>query len=77
MIKDKTAEHTFAVFLSHNSKDKPAVIALAKKLKARGLKVWLDVWELRPGQRWQEALENVIKTTDAAAVLVGKDGLGP
>ena len=66
----------FDVFLSHNSHDKPAVIALAKKLKARGLKVWLDAWELRPGQPWQEALEQIIETTQTAAVLVGNDGFG-
>jgi len=30
-----------------------------------------------PGRPWQEALEEVIETTGAAAVLVGKDGLGP
>ncbi len=67
----------FHVFISHNSRDKPAVIKLAKRLKAQGLKVWLDVWELRPGQPWQEALEHIIETTQTAAVLVGADGFGP
>ena len=67
----------FDVFLSHNSRDKPAVIQLAKRLKAQGLNVWLDVWELRPGQPWQEALEHIIETTQTAAVLVGADGFGP
>ena len=67
----------FDVFLSHNSRDKPAVIALAKRLKAQGLKVWLDAWELRPGHPWQEALAQIIETAKTAAVLVGGDGLGP
>lgn len=68
---------SFDVFLSHNSKDKPAVRELAETLRDRGLKVWLDEWELAPGRPWQEALENIIRTTRSAAVLVGKDGLGP
>src|SRR5262245_31848300 len=68
---------SFDVFLSHNSRDKPAVRALAEALQDRGLKVWLDEWELVPRRRWQEALEEVIETTGAAAVLVGKDGPGP
>ena len=68
---------SFDVFLSHNSKDMPAVRALAEALQDRGLNVWLDEWELVPGRPWQEALEEVIETTGAAAVLVGKDGLGP
>ena len=68
---------SFDVFLSHNSKDKPAVRELAEALRARGLKVWLDEWELVPGRPWQEALEEVIETTGSSVVLVGKDGIGP
>jgi hypothetical protein len=68
---------SFDVFLSHNSKDKPAVRELAEALRARGLNVWLDEWELVPGRPWQEALEEIIETTRSSAVLVGKDGLGP
>lgn len=68
----------FDVFLSHNSKDKPAVRQIADALRdARGLKVWLDEWELPPGVPWQDELETIIKTVRSAAVLVGKDGLGP
>src|SRR4051794_36847143 len=67
----------FDVFLSHNSKDKPTVIDVSEQLKIRGLSVWLDVDELVPGRPWQEALERIIQTTVSAAILVGKDGLGP
>src|SRR4029077_20747469 len=67
----------FDVFLSYSRKDTPAARALAEALRERGLKVWLDEWELVPGRPWQEALEEVIETTGASAVLVGKDGLGP
>jgi len=70
-------EAPFDVFLSHNSKDKPTVRQLAEALQRRGLKVWLDESELVPGRPWQEALEEIIQTTRSAAVLVGKDGLGP
>ncbi|MCP4655795.1 MAG: toll/interleukin-1 receptor domain-containing protein, partial [bacterium] len=72
-----TMSFEFDVFLSHNSRDKPAVRQLGEALGQRGLRVWLDEWELVPGQPWQEALEEIIATTQAAAVLVGKDGLGP
>ncbi|HEX4499227.1 MAG TPA: TIR domain-containing protein [Thermoanaerobaculia bacterium] len=68
---------SFDVFLSHNSKDKPAVRELAKALRARGLRVWLDEWELVPGRPWQEALGRVIETAGASAILIGKDGIGP
>ena len=66
----------FDVFLSHNSKDKPLVRQLAAGLQDRGLKVWLDEWELMPGRPWQEALEKIIETTKSAAVLIGSEGIG-
>lgn len=65
------------VFLSHNGRDKVIVRELAEALQARGLDAWLDEWELVPGRPWQQAIEEVITTTRAAAVLVGPDGLGP
>ena len=67
----------FHVFLSHNSKDKAAVVDLGEALKARGLKPWLDIWDLPPGKPWQEELEEIIETIPAAAVIVGADGMGP
>jgi hypothetical protein len=76
-MADPPSQIHFDVFLSHNSRDKAAVIKLAQKLQANGVKVWLDVWELRPGQPWQDALADIIATTRAAAVLVSKDGIGP
>ena len=39
----------FDVFLSHSSKDKAIVRAVAERLRADGLRVWLDDWEIRPG----------------------------
>jgi tetratricopeptide (TPR) repeat protein len=72
------SDDTFDVFLSHNSKDKPAVRQIAEALRdERGLRVWLDEWELPPGVPWQDELEQIIRTVRSSAVLVGKDGLGP
>lgn len=67
----------FDVFLSHNSKDKPAVRALGTALKQRGLTVWLDEWELRPGLTWQDALEDIVRHCKAATVCFGGAGVGP
>ncbi len=68
---------TYDVFLSHNSADKPVVRELATILKERGLRPWLDEWELRPGEPWQEAIEDIIQTIRTAAVCFGEAGLGP
>jgi WD40 repeat protein len=40
---------SYDVFLSHNAKDKPRVRRLAERLKAAGLRVWFDEWNVRSG----------------------------
>ena len=50
---------------------------IARQLQVRGLKPWLDEWELRPGLPWQRALEKQIEQIKSAAVFVGKNGQGP
>jgi formylglycine-generating enzyme required for sulfatase activity len=67
----------FDVFLCHNSEDKSQVKEIGEKLKEYSLKPWLDIWELRPGHSWQDILEEKIEEIHAAAVFVGKNGLGP
>ena len=67
----------FDVFLSHNSRDKPAVKSLGTALKKRGLTVWLDEWELRPGLTWQDALEDIVTGCKSATVCFGGSGVGP
>ena len=59
----------FDVFMCHNSGDKPAVIALAQRLRQQGIKPWLDLWELRPGLDWQDAVEEQIEQIATAAVF--------
>jgi hypothetical protein len=39
----------YDVFLSHNAKDKPRVRRLAERLKAPGVRVWLDEWVIQAG----------------------------
>ena len=45
----------FDVFLSHNSKDKGAIRRLKERLIERGLTVWFDEEQLRPGIPWPRA----------------------
>jgi hypothetical protein len=67
----------FDVFLSHNSKDKPAVRELARRLSERNIHVWLDEDQLIPGRNWQPLLEKGIQRSSTGVVVVGRDGLGP
>jgi hypothetical protein len=67
----------FHVFLSYDSNDSLAVEKIATSLRDRGLKIWLDIWELRPGMGAQANLEKALKESGAMAVFVGSHGLGP
>ena len=42
------ARFEFDVFLSHNHADKPKVRKLAERLKAAGVRVWIDEWVIQP-----------------------------
>ena len=66
----------FDVFLSYNSHDRLLVEDLGSRLRAKGLTVWFDQIELRPGLPWQEGLESGLKASKAVAVCVGASGLG-
>ena len=77
LLETKRAEGRFDVFLCHNSADKPAVKAVARALRSRGVLPWLDEWELPPGQPWQPLLEQQIGQIRSAAVFVGLAGVGP
>lgn len=76
-LKGKIETGDFDVFLCHNSKDKPQVIEIGERLKERGILPWLDIWDIRPGTRWQKELWRVIESVKAAAVFIGPDGSGP
>lgn len=57
-----TDSFLYDVFLSYSSKDKAVVRDIAGRLKADGLRVWFDEWELKPGDsipaKIKEGLEN-------------------
>lgn len=65
------------VFLSHNSADKPEVIRLARALMERGVQVWLDVFELKPGDWWGSMLKQALEDSVCVLACIGEHGVGP
>lgn len=65
----------FDVFLSHHSRDKPWVIALKASLVERGVKVWLDQDEIRPGDRFVDALEQAVQVSRSVALILSHESL--
>lgn len=75
--KFTTISTQFDTFLCYNSCDKAFVKGIAEDLKARGIRPWFDLWELRPGLPWQRVLEQQFGTIGSAVVFVGRNGTGP
>jgi TIR domain len=70
-------DQVYDVFLCHNSEDKPRVREVGRLLRDKGILAWLDEWFLRPGKPSSEGLEDRLRSIKAAAVFVGKTGIGP
>ncbi len=66
----------YDLFVSYHWRDHGAVEAVARTLRDRGLRVFLDRWYLTPGQSWPQALERVLENCDAVAVFLGPEGMG-
>lgn len=66
----------FDVFLSHSNADKPAVEAIARRLRELDVRAWLDRWEMVGGRTWQEEVETALADAACCAVFVGPGGFG-
>jgi hypothetical protein len=54
-------EPEFDVFLSHASEDTPWCETLAERLRNEGVRVWFDLWELKPGDHLLARLNDGLK----------------
>lgn len=71
----KNSRH-FDIFLCYNDEDRNEVKEIAEQLKERQIRPWLDIWEVRAGNSWQQLLETQIAKINSVAVFIGKNG-GP
>lgn len=70
-----SSEKPFDVFLSHSSVDKSWVVKLKNALQTRGLRVWLDRDEIRPGDLFVNALESGLNESKVVALIVSPQSL--
>ena len=76
-LRGKIETKDYDVFLCYNSRDRERVKAIGEQLKELGVLPWMDVWEIRPGTRWQQELQKQIKSIKSAAIFIGPTGRGP
>lgn len=63
-------------FVSYRHRDFAEVEPIARRLRDRGLSLFLDRWNLVPGEPYQPALERAINNCRTAIVFIGADGTG-
>src|SRR6266513_2057983 len=67
---------SFDVFLSHSSKDEEIVRAIAERLRADGLRVWFDAWELRPGDSIPSKIEDGLERSRVLVLCMSANAFG-
>ena len=60
----------YDVFLSHSSKDKEARSPHRERLRADGLRVWFEDWEVKPAHHNRPPSEKIEEGLECARVLV-------
>lgn len=73
-----SGKRSYDVFLSYNSADKQAVETLARQLVKEGnINPFFDKWCIKPGDLWQEKLEEGLDNSQTCAIFIGPDGISP
>ena len=63
------------VFISYSHKDRPFVERLAIDLKAKGLNLWYDQWELKVGDSLVDKINYGIKSQDFLIIVLSKSSV--
>ena len=63
------------VFVSYASTDSTAARAIINGLRSRGLSVWLDVYEVRPGENIGEVIRAAISASAYFLLLLSKESV--
>ena len=67
----------YDTFICHNSLDKTLIEAIDGQLRARGIRCWLDRYELQPGKNWQKFINSEWPRIASIILCFGKNGISP
>ena len=70
MMPSATPTNPPLVFISYAREDKHRVIGLGRALRASGLRTWIDVEDIVPGERWEAAIEKALRQADFILVCM-------
>ena len=70
------AQFKFDVFISYSSRDKAIVHPIAERLKDDGLRVWLDDWEIKPGDNIPHKIEEGLEHSGVLVFCMSANAFG-
>ena len=59
------------VFFSYAQEDKAWAESFAEALRRQGLSLWFDEWDIKPGDKLRDALDQALRTSEAVILLLG------
>lgn len=62
---------------AHEPESRTVARALATRLQRDGVPVWLDEWELQPGEEWQSKVKAALEESKTVLAIVSKSSLEP
>jgi len=68
---------TEKVFISHAHKDTEAARELADKLSSKGIETWLDEYEIRPGESWEQQIKDALVESKTVVLVLGEGDPAP
>ena len=63
------------VFISYSRKDDDFVLPLCKKLKELGVEIWLDQWDIAPGDNWDKSIDDALYKCTRMLIILSPDAV--
>src|SRR5215469_17879089 len=70
------AAEPLTAFVSYSREDSDFALRLAKDLKTKGAKVWMDKLDIRAGQRWELEVETALNGCSRMLVILSPASVG-
>ena len=63
-------QHKPDIFLSYSHKDRPWVSEFVAALEGEGIHSWFDMFALKPGEHWQEKIQDALRASKTLIVVL-------
>src|SRR6185436_16790282 len=63
----------YDIFISYSQKDGKFALELAEKLKKEGFIVWIDQWELKPGDHYLKKINEGLALSRSLVLIMSKN----